>query len=80
MPDEHDKPAEAPKATPQLPTPYQEHYLGDGLYVCFDGHSVWLRAPRGNGDHRVALEPAVLAGFIQWTQPIRDAQKQQGGG
>lgn len=30
--------------SPRPPVP--ETYLGDGLYVRFDGHSIWLRAPR----------------------------------
>lgn len=42
----------------------QETYLGDGLYVRFDGETVWLRAPREEGDHIVALEPQVLASFM----------------
>lgn len=41
----------------------EERYLGDGLYARFDGFSFWLRAPRENGDHYVALEPHVLAEF-----------------
>jgi hypothetical protein len=41
-----------------------ETYLGDGLYARFDGETVWLRAPRENGNHIVALEPQVLAKFM----------------
>jgi hypothetical protein len=41
-----------------------ESYLGDGLYFKYDGWSLWLRAPRENGDHVVALEPEVLMHFI----------------
>jgi hypothetical protein len=36
-----------------------EVYLGDGLYASWDGWQVNLRAPRKDGDHWVALEPAV---------------------
>lgn len=39
-------------------------YLGDGLYVVFDGFMVTLRAPREHGDHWVALEPEVLRNFL----------------
>lgn len=39
----------------------KEFYLGDGCYVSFDGTAFWLRAPRENGDHLVALEPSALA-------------------
>jgi len=44
-----------------------EKYLGDGLYVSFDGHGFTLRAPRDGGDHWVYLEPYMckeLAQFI----------------
>ena len=40
-----------------------EEYLGDGLYVSFDGHQFCLRAPRYNGDHVVFLDPSVLQAF-----------------
>jgi len=43
-----------------------EEYLGDGLYVSFDGYQFCLRAPRENGDHVVYLEPPVLAEFIEY--------------
>jgi len=43
-----------------------EHYLGDGLYVSFDGWQVVLRAPRSDGDHWVALEPTVLDAFVNY--------------
>jgi hypothetical protein len=38
----------------------KETYLGDGLYVSFDGWQFCLRAPRGDGDHEVYLEPGTL--------------------
>ena len=34
-------------------------YLGDGLYVHFDGYQIILTAARDDGDHWVALEPPV---------------------
>ena len=40
-----------------------EVFLGDGLYAGFDGFYFTLRAPRANGDHWVALDPAVLRAF-----------------
>lgn len=42
----------------------REQYLGDGLYASFDGFTMWLRAPREDGDHKVALEPQVFAAFL----------------
>lgn len=43
-----------------------ETYLGDGLYVSFDGFQFCLRAPRENGDHLVFLEPAVFESLIAY--------------
>lgn len=57
-----------------------ETYIGDGLYASFDGFSFWLRAPRGDGDHEVALEPDVLAGFqrfVRETSAATDADDQR---
>ena len=45
---------------------FKEEYIGDGLYVSFDGFSVWLRAPRSPEDHYVALEPLVLSEFLRF--------------
>ena len=42
-----------------LPVQGAEEYLGDGLYVSFDGFQILLRAPRPEGDHYIALEPVV---------------------
>jgi hypothetical protein len=56
-----------------------EECLGDGLYVSFDGFSIWLRAPRSTGDHYVALEPLMFQELIRyvvkigWT--IRDTKR-----
>lgn len=44
-----------------------EFYLGDGLYAVRDvDGTITLRAPRGDGDHYVVLEPQVLAAFDEW--------------
>ena len=46
----------------------QEAYLGDGLYAYTDAatDTLWLRAPRFNTNHIVALEPKVLAEFVKY--------------
>ena len=54
----------------------EETYLGDGLYVSFDGWQFRLRAPRAGGDHEVFLEPdtwAALVSFVYKSVP----QKQE---
>ena len=50
----------------RLPERDKETYLGDGLYVSFDGYHVWLRAPRTGEDHRIALEPMVYQTLLGW--------------
>lgn len=49
----------------------KETYLGDGLYVCFDGYAFVLRAPRQGGDHCIAMEPDVLRAFQNFVDQIR---------
>jgi len=44
----------------------KETYLGDGLYVSFDGYMFILRAPREDGVHWVALEPPELMRFVSF--------------
>ena len=46
----------------------KEEYLGDGLYVSYDGYMYALRAPRDYGDHIVYLEPEVLKRFIEFAR------------
>lgn len=49
----------------------QERYLGDGLYASFDGFQIWLRAPRGDADHEVYLEPSTLLAFEGFVHDVR---------
>lgn len=53
-----------------MPKEQAEEYLGDGLYVSFDGFMYKLRAPRIDGDHIVFLEPAILGAFDLYRQRI----------
>lgn len=53
----------------------KEHYLGDGLCASFDGWSIWLRAPRPDGDHQVALEPDVFAALITYRKSLFSEEK-----
>jgi hypothetical protein len=48
-----------------------ETYLGDGLYASWDGFSIWLRAPRSNGDHYVALEPEVFTALLKFREKMK---------
>ena len=49
---------------------YKEEYLGDGVYVCFDGYQLCLRAPREGGDHFVYLEPAVYSNLTDYVERL----------
>jgi len=42
----------------------REQYIGDGVYVSFDGHQLWLRT-HGSRE-RIALEPAVWENLINF--------------
>jgi hypothetical protein len=46
-------------------------YLGDGLYAMDDGFMFWLIAPRGDGEHQVALEPEIFDEFIRFVEKAR---------
>ena len=50
----------------QLPEMNKEEYLGDGLYVSFDGWGIRLRAPRENGDHFIVLDPDTWGPLRAW--------------
>lgn len=47
-----------------------EEFLGDGLYVSFDGYALTLRAPRLGGDHFVVLEPQVYFALVDYVKRL----------
>lgn len=49
-----------------------ETYLGDGLYVSFDGYMIILRAPRGDTDHWVGLEPEIFDALVAYRKRLND--------
>jgi hypothetical protein len=52
------------------PMAEKETYLGDGLYVSFDGFQFRLRAPRDHGDDLVYLDRYALSAFIEYAQAM----------
>jgi hypothetical protein len=47
-------------------------YLGDAVYVGFDGYHVWLYSDNGlHITNEIALEPPVLANFHHWETELR---------
>lgn len=53
----------------------EETYLGDGVYARFDGYQVWLRTPRENGDHEIALEPKVYEALTNYVRNLLEQVK-----
>jgi len=51
----------------------RECYLGDGVYVMFNGTDYCLRASRVGSDHFIFLDPSVLRAFRKY---IRNQQQQ----
>ena len=50
----------------------KETYLGDAVYVSFDGYHIWLRTGDGN-NQRIALEPAVFDALIDYRRRLYEA-------
>lgn len=49
----------------------KEEYLGDGLYVSFDGFQFCLRAPDTmSGDRIVYLEPDAVVAFERYVKKV----------
>jgi hypothetical protein len=61
------------KDSPSRGAAMSETYLGDGLYVSFDGWQIMLRAPRENGDHWIALEPEVYEALLKFVRALKPA-------
>ena len=47
-------------------------YIGDGVYVSFDGYHIWLTTLREDGMQRIALEPPVLAELEEYVAEVRE--------
>lgn len=49
----------------------EDAYLGDGVYVSFDGYQIWLRTSDGiTTTNRIALEPSVFAALVDYEQSL----------
>jgi len=49
-------------------------YLGDGVYVSFDGYQIWL-AVNHHENKVVALEPSVLDRLYKYVEMLKDNNK-----
>ena len=50
-----------------------ETYLGDGVYVSFDGYQLWLRTSRDGRDEMIALEPPVWQRLLSYVTTVEEA-------
>lgn len=48
----------------------EKWYLGDGLYVHFDGYHLILSSERENGVHWVGLDPSVFHNLISYQEKL----------
>ena len=50
----------------------QSDYLGDGVYVDFDGYSIWLKANDYNHpSDTIALEPDVFKALVRYVERLK---------
>lgn len=46
-------------------------YLGDGVYVSFDGYQLWLTTEDGiSVTNTIALEPSVYEALVQYVSKL----------
>lgn len=55
-----------------------EMFVGDGLYVSWDGEQFCLRAPREEGDHLVFFDYLVLKNILDYVETIRAVRRSAG--
>lgn len=48
----------------------KETYLGDGLFVSFDGYQIRLYTERMGGTHEVFLDPGTLRAFQDYVKEM----------
>ena len=50
----------------------KKDYIGDGVYVAFDGYGYWLTAEDGiRATDAIYLEPTVLSALVQFVERIK---------
>lgn len=54
-----------------------DRYLGDGVYVSYDGFHVWLDLRAQDDTTKIALEPEVAEALIQYLNAVK-AYRTQG--
>ncbi len=57
-------------------------YLGDSVYVGYDGYHIWLNTQNGYPDdprNAIALEPQVYAALLRWVENLKIQLKDTSG-
>lgn len=49
--------------------PKKHEYIGDGVYVSFDGYQIWLSANHHDNEV-IALEPAVMGRLVDYANKV----------
>lgn len=53
-------------------------YLGDGVYVAFDGYAIVLSAEHGVTAATIVLEPAVWTALVAWVEALDRDEEEAG--
>ena len=54
-------------------------YLGDSVYVGYDGYHIWLNTQNGYSDdprNAIALEPPVYENLLKWVDNLKSILKE----
>jgi hypothetical protein len=51
-------------------------YLGNGVYLSFDGYNIWLRTPREFDVHEIAIERPLWAALKHYIERHQAAFKE----
>ena len=54
----------------------EDDYLGDGVYVSFDGYHIWL-APNEPQNKVIAIEPSVMAALLRYANRVWPQEDRQ---
>lgn len=58
----------------------EDRYIGDGVYVSYDGYHIWLDTRAQEPVNRIAMEPAVWDQLIQYRRDVQAAIEEAQGG
>ena len=59
------------------PRQAEPEYLGDGVYVSFDGYMLRLRTEGIRGIETIYLEPSVYAALVEYVERIKKESRHE---